>query len=135
MRFTVLDDGRPAELDAVVKGERVRVSPASLATTLGWEVRPEGLCRGAVCVPLRGHPGIVDHDGVDLAGFATAIGQPLALDVEERVGHLGVAAAERAHELSSLDAPDFALPDLDGRQHRLSDYRGHKVLLVAYASW
>jgi hypothetical protein len=27
------------------------------------------------------------------------------------------------------------LPDLDGNLHRLSDYRGKKVLLSAWASW
>ena len=32
-------------------------------------------------------------------------------------------------------APDFSLPDLAGRLHTLSDYRGKKVLLIAYASW
>ena len=32
-------------------------------------------------------------------------------------------------------APDFTLPDLAGQIHTLSDYRGKKVLLVAYASW
>ena len=32
-------------------------------------------------------------------------------------------------------APAFTLPDLDGKPHSLSDYRGKKVLLVAYASW
>jgi peroxiredoxin len=32
-------------------------------------------------------------------------------------------------------APDFTLPDLDGRMHSLSDYRGKKVFLLAWASW
>jgi hypothetical protein len=27
------------------------------------------------------------------------------------------------------------LPDLDGKMHRLSDYRGQKVFLLAWASW
>jgi peroxiredoxin len=31
--------------------------------------------------------------------------------------------------------PDLALPDLDGKPHRLSDYRGHRVLLNLWASW
>ena len=46
-----------------------------------------------------------------------------------------MSAAERAKTLSSLEAPDFTLPDLDGRLHSLSEQRGKKVLLVAYASW
>ncbi len=48
---------------------------------------------------------------------------------------LGEAAADRASQLASGEAPDFTLPDLQGRLHSLSDYRGKKVLLVTYASW
>ena len=32
-------------------------------------------------------------------------------------------------------APDFALKDLAGREHKLSDYRGKKVMLVFWATW
>ena len=31
--------------------------------------------------------------------------------------------------------PALSLPDLDGTQHRLSDYRGRRVLLNFWASW
>jgi len=42
---------------------------------------------------------------------------------------------DRAAALDSGEAPDFTLPDLDGKLHSLSDHRGKKVLLIAYASW
>ena len=48
---------------------------------------------------------------------------------------LGTAARERGRALRSLEAPDFALPDLEGRMHALSDHRGRKVLLATWASW
>ena len=32
-------------------------------------------------------------------------------------------------------APDFNLTDINGKQHRLSDYRGKDVLLVFWATW
>ena len=32
-------------------------------------------------------------------------------------------------------APDFTLPDLAGRSHTLSSFRGKKVFMVAWASW
>ena len=32
-------------------------------------------------------------------------------------------------------APDFALTDLDGKEHKLSDYKGKKVLLVFWTTW
>lgn len=31
--------------------------------------------------------------------------------------------------------PDIILPDLDGRQVTLRDYRGRKVILFTWASW
>jgi hypothetical protein len=72
---------------------------------------------------------------VDLAAVATALGRPLALDMEERAAYVGIGADERARSLAALEAPDFTLPDLDGRPHSLGEHRGKKVLLVAYASW
>ena len=35
----------------------------------------------------------------------------------------------------NLPAPDFALPDTNGQQHRLSDYRGAPVILNFWATW
>jgi cytochrome oxidase Cu insertion factor (SCO1/SenC/PrrC family) len=32
-------------------------------------------------------------------------------------------------------APEFALPDLEGRQVRLADFRGKLVLLFYWATW
>jgi hypothetical protein len=85
-------------------------------------------------VPLRGAAGI-GPDGIDLAGLASLLQRPLALDVDERAGYLGVSARDRGERLASLAAPDFTLPDLAGRLHSLSEHRGRKVVLVAYASW
>ncbi|HTY19169.1 MAG TPA: TlpA disulfide reductase family protein [Myxococcota bacterium] len=133
--FTLLDDGRPVAVLAVADGDRVRIPPAALREALGWELRPQGLCRGERCVPVRDRAALSDERGVDLAAFARAIDRPLALDAAERAAALGSSAAERTAQLASLEAPDFALPDLSGRVHRLSDQRGRKVLLLAYASW
>ena len=75
------------------------------------------------------------REGLERLKQAEAAGRPVALDLEERAAYLGVPASERARQLSSLEAPDFTLPDLQGRLHALSARRGKKVLLVAYASW
>ena len=132
--FTVIDDGTPHTVDAALDGERVFLSAAALAT-LGWELHPEGLCREGLCVPVPDDAGLETPRGVDLHALARLLDRPLAIDPEERAAYLGVSAGERARALKSLVAPDFTLPDLSGRPHRLSDHRGKKVLLVAYASW
>jgi hypothetical protein len=76
-----------------------------------------------------------EAEGAALAKQAETSGRPVAVDRDERAAYLGISAAERAKALVSLEAPDFTLPDLDGRPHALSAQRGKKVLLVAYASW
>lgn len=133
--FLLLDEVRAQSVPVTITGEQVRIAPAALQNALGWELKPQGLCKDDVCVPVRGRADLVTTDGVDLAGFAELIGRPLALDVGEQAACLGVAAAARAAQLSSLKAPDFTLPDWQGVTHSLSEYRGKKVLLVAYASW
>jgi peroxiredoxin len=43
--------------------------------------------------------------------------------------------SDQRQVLSSLAAPDFTLPDIDGNSHSLSDFRGKKILLLTWASW
>ncbi len=126
---------RSSEVAAAIDGDRVRIPPEQIADALGWHLRDEGLCRGDACVPLGRRDRLVSHGGIDLTGLAEALDRPLALDAGERVAVLGTSAGARASELESLKAPDFELPDLGGRMHRLSDHRGKKVLLIAHASW
>jgi hypothetical protein len=133
--FTVIDEQDAREVPAAVEGDRVRLPPASLEAALGWRLEPRGLCRGPVCVPTDARPDLVCDAGVDLRTLAALLERPLALDLEHRAAALGASAAERSARLERLEAPDFALPDLDGRVHRLSEHRGKKVLLIAYASW
>jgi hypothetical protein len=135
MTFTLIDGGRVVEVAARVEGGSVRIAPDALRRTLGWELEPEGLCRGEQCVPVRDRAALADERGVDLIELARALDRPLALDLAARAAALGHSAAERSARLASLEAPDFALPDLAGRMHRLSEHRGRKVLLIAYASW
>jgi len=73
--------------------------------------------------------------GLERARRAQADGRPVALDADERAAYVGVSAPARARQLASLEAPEFSLPDLDGRLHSLVEHRGKKVFLVAYGSW
>ena len=138
--LTLIDveaDGEPTacELDATIVDGTARVAPDALASATGWSLRPEGLCRGDVCVPVRDRAALERAGSVDLAAFAAALGRPLALDLAESAAALGAAAADRAASLASLEAPDFRLPDLSGTERSLSEQRGRKVLLVTWASW
>jgi hypothetical protein len=133
--FSLIDDGQMWELSATVSGGRVLLASHEVREGLGWELKPEGLCRGDTCIPVRDPEALGGKTGLDLEGLASALGRPLALDVEERAAALGTAASQRAASLRALEAPDFSLPDLAGRMHRLSEHRGKKVLLIAYASW
>jgi AhpC/TSA family len=124
-------------VDARVEGERLWMSGAALEAATGWSLRAEGLCREDVCVPLP--PGraadFVQGDRVDVAAVWRHLGRPIVHDDARAVWSLGERAADRATALRSLEAPDFTLPDVAGRPHSLSDYRGKKVLLVSWASW
>jgi hypothetical protein len=51
------------------------------------------------------------------------------------VWYVSAAGLARRAAAQSLQAPDFTLPDLEGRLHALVDYRGKKVFLVSWASW
>jgi hypothetical protein len=133
--LTLLDEDSPLEVPAAVGDDGVRLAPDVVQRSLGWRLQTAGLCRGDTCVPVRPEHGLLRDDGMDLRALASLLDRPLALDVDERVACLGASAADRAHRLRSLEAPEFTLPDLDGHAHSLSDHRGRKVLLLAWASW
>jgi hypothetical protein len=137
-RLTVLTDDGVTEVDAEIDGERVLLTPLDLEAATGWELKPEGLCRGDVCVPFTGsgsgeRAGRADR--ADLAQVAGALRRPLAFDTEHGVVALGTAARDRAESLRTLAAPDFTLPDLDGNSVSFSAFTGRKRMLLAWASW
>jgi hypothetical protein len=134
--FTVVDEGT----ETVVEGSTtdhgaVFIPPAEIERALRWQLKPEGFCLNDVCYPVPPDVPVVSTNGVDLAALASLLDRPIAVDVAERAAFLGTAAARRAETLGSLEAPGFTLPDLEGKPHSLSDHRGKKVLLAAYASW
>jgi hypothetical protein len=131
---------RVSHLDgAKAEGDNLWLSAADLTKASGWELKPEGACLRDVCVPIppaRETEFVRDAGSTfNLAAFARHLGQPVVHDDVNGVWYFGEAAAARRASLASLEAPDFELPDLDGKMHKLSDYRGKKVLLAAWASW
>jgi hypothetical protein len=131
--LTLLHDGRSDDIP-VADLARPTIPADALEETLGWDLQPEGLCRGVICVPVD-QSALVRDEGLDLGVLAGALQRPLVTDEKHAVAALGASHHDRGDTLNSLQAPDFTLPDLDGNLHSLSDQRGKKVLLVAYASW
>lgn len=136
---TILHEQRETTLaQAHADGDALWLAPAEVERATGWQWKPEGLCQADTCMPLpRGEAGaaLVRDGRLDLAGFWRSIGHPVARDDGGDTWVLGTGAAQRAEALASLEAPDFSLPDLAGNTHRLSDYRGRKVLMASWASW
>lgn len=132
---TVLDEAQATEVPGTIDAGRLVLPAEALEPALGFVRKPEGLCKGEVCVPVRPGGGLEVDGGIDVSRLAEVLGRPVAVDDEVGVACLGAATSERVERLRSLQAPDFTLPDLDGRLHSLSDHLGKKVLLAAYASW
>ncbi len=140
MTVTVLWEDREATAaGAQAEGDALWLPAEQLQAVSGWALKPEGACRDEICVPLpAGREAEFLRDGgreFNLAALARLLGQPEVHEQAPAVWAFGEAAAARRDSLRSLEAPDFALPDLEGRVHRLSDYRGRKVFLVSWASW
>ena len=102
--------------------------PERFAAGTGWHVEPQGACRGDVCVPLG------RSEGFDLVTTTQRLGMAL---VAEPAAGLWAVGPETLGErmLTSAEAPELELSALDGAAFRLSDLRGHKVAVVAWAPW
>ena len=99
-----------------------------------------GYLSASVLVPIntrfKGREAAFVRDGkVNLAAFWRHTERPWARSEAGDLWVFGANARERADALLSLQAPDFALPDLAGNMHALSGQRGKKIFLVTWASW
>jgi hypothetical protein len=109
-----------------------RVEPAAFADRTGWQAKPEGLCRGEICVPA---PGSLRDDGsLDVSVAAARLGMPVVHDEAHGVWAVGPATAT-GRALSTAVAADPELVTRDGSPFRLSSLHGRKVLLVAWSSY
>jgi hypothetical protein len=108
----------------------LRIPRAEFEAGTGWQLKPEGACKGEVCIPLPDPSG----DEVDIKAVAEAMGMPLAAAPEHGLWALGPEAID-GRALATAVAPDLRLPDLDGNAFALSSLRGKKVLLYAWAPY
>ena len=141
----LLHEQRETQLDdAQVHADALWLSAAEIERATGWSWKPEGLCRDDTCLPIptRIPAGTASADDawvrdgrLNLSAMWRHSGQPVVHDDAAQTWVLGTGSSQRHAALDGLQAPDFALPDLDGKLHRLSDHRGQKVLLATWASW
>lgn len=141
MAQTILYGARETELaGAAADRDRLWIPLDDLERSTGWSAKPEGLCQGERCVPVppARKADWIDDAGrrLDFAAFAAHLGHAVARDAERGIWAFGPPADRGAASGSGpVIAPDFQLPDLDGKLHSLSDYRGKKVLLYCWSSW
>jgi hypothetical protein len=139
---TVIYDEKATSVSAFQKESNdLWVSKKDLARATRYVVKPQGVCRDDLCFPLpkKRKAEFLSKQGkvewFNLSEFARLIKQPTSVDDKLAVYYFGPRAdAQNAH-LNSLEAPDFSLPDMNGKTHSLRDFRGKKVLLVTWASW
>ena len=132
--ITVITD-EERTVDGVIEAGRVLIDPSGLASALGWELKPEGLCRDDVCVPVRDRDSLFAGDQLDLVGVASALRRATVVDEDAGVVAIALPSEERRQALQDRHAPSFTLPDLDGNPHSLDEWSGKKKLLFAWASW
>lgn len=144
---TIIYDGVITEIAASPSSMPPSKSPdlwvtlADLKRATRFEVKPQGVCRDDLCFPLpkTRKQAFLSKRGrttwFNLLEFARLVRQPVAYEIEQSVWFFGPRADEQNGYLSTLTAPDFTLPDMNGKTHSLSDFRGKKVLLLTWASW
>ena len=109
----------------------MELSAEQLLDRTGWELKPEGACKGERCVPMDDlHR---SGDRIDVADFAARLGMPVARDDKHGLWALGPESGGRV--LDSARFPDVVLSDFDGNPFDLAALRGRKILLVAWASY
>ena len=100
------------------------IDPSEFERNTGWAIKPEGACRGDVCVPLPDR---------SLAEVARRLAMPLISEGPSGPWCLGLEAAPSIFANSA--PPSLRLPSWDGGNFDLASLRGTKVLLLAWAPW
>jgi hypothetical protein len=109
------------------------IDPTEFEARTGWAIKPEGACKGEVCVPLPdGHR---DDGTIEIRALADRLGMPIVADDATGLQALGPDTAVTGRALTTATASDLVLPALDGSPCRIADLRPQKVVLVAWASW
>ena len=137
----IFEDAAVIVAETLPDAAELWVLPKELPRVNGFELKPEGACSDNLCIPVNRGPDSEllvtrdDREWFNVTALARKLDQAYAVDAAERVWSLGAVPALRTSFIEAAMAPDFELPDRDGKLVRLSDFRGKKVLLVTWASW
>ena len=141
-RLTIIYEGKLTDVEAsLAQSNDLWITTPDLSRATGFVIKPQGVCRDELCFPLpkARQTEFISKSGpvtwFNLSAFAALIKQPVAHDSKNAVWAFGQRSGLQANLLSTLEAPDFKLADMEGKIHALSDFRGKKVLLVTWASW
>jgi hypothetical protein len=106
----------------------IDVSKEAFEAGTGWEIKPEGACKGDACVTL-------DQSGAfDVLSTADRLRMAVVHDAAHGLWAIGPESlGDRA--LVTADAPELVLPALDGNEVRLATLRGQKVVVVSWAPY
>ena len=132
---TILTDDGTYEVEAVARPGTLLVPEGALPGLTGWQLNPEGLCRGDVCVPTRSRPELRVDDRIDLQVVAELLAQPLVVDDDTATAALGASSTVRAEQLADGRVDDLALRDVDGNAFAWAGIGRKKKVLVTWASW
>ncbi len=117
------------------------VRKSDLPAVNGFELKPEGACLDEICVPVRQDEDSnifvtrQDQGWVNVTELARRVQQAIVADHETQTFSLGEIPAQRSSLSRRGLAPDFELMDWHGQSHRLSDFKGKKIMLLSWASW
>ena len=139
---TVIYDNRTTEIApplSALPADDLWITLDDLKLATGFVIKPQGVCRDELCFPIpkARSSAFLSKQGAttwfNLSEFARLLRQPIAH--EKEIWYFGPRADEQNAFIGSLVAPDFKLPDMNGKSHSLSEFRGKKVLLLTWASW
>lgn len=113
--------------------DRLDIDAGVFEAATGWQIKPEGACKGEVCVPLDRSADAAG--GFDLATAADRLGMAIVADADAGLWSIGPASLG-GRSLATVEAPELALPDvLTGAEVKLSSFRGQKVVLAVWAPY
>jgi hypothetical protein len=144
-RAVVIYDDKATDVQAnpssTTKPNDLWITLADLKRATRFENKPQGVCRDELCFPLpkKRRAEFLQTQGkttwFNLSEFARLVKQPVAQDAQLNTWYFGPRAEVQNSLTKDFQAPNFTLPDKDGKLHSLADFRGKKVLIVTWASW